>query len=129
MPNVSLSMWGAPEPSSRRADRRKPGALGGFFDDGGNPGVQLDLGRAGALGNRPDTGADGAKHVAQHFEVQPELAAVVVVNHRLVDAGPGSDAVHASGVESALGELLRGGREDGALRVATRAFGFNHGCY
>jgi hypothetical protein len=43
--------------------------------------------------------------------------------------GPGSDTVHARGVEPALGEFLRGGREDGALRVATRAFGFSDGFY
>ena len=62
-----------------------------------------------------DAHADGAEHVAQHLEVERALAAEVVVEHRLVDARLGGDAVHAGGVEAALGELLGGGRENGGV--------------
>ena len=88
-----------------------------------DPGVELVLGRAGTVGDGADPGADRAKHVAQHLEVQPELAAVVVVDHRLVDARPGGDAVHAGGVEPALGELVGGGAKMAACE-SRRACGF-----
>ena len=75
---------------------------------------------AATLGDRAGARADRAKHVAQDLDVQPLLAAVVVVEHRLVDAGPVGDAVDAGGVVAALGELVRGGLEDGRTRVAAR---------
>ena len=62
--------------------------------------------------------ADGAEHVAEDLEVEAVLAAVVVVEHRLVDARLGGDAVDAGGVVAALGELAGGGGKDRGLGIA-----------
>ncbi len=96
-------------------DGREPGAGAGLLDDGDDPGVELVFGGAGAVGDGAGAGADGAEHVAEHLDVEPELAAVVVVDHRLVDARLRGDAVDAGGVVAALGELAGGGGEDGGL--------------
>ena len=64
--------------------------------------------------------ADRAKHVAQDLHVQPLLAAVVVIEHRLVDAGLVGDAIDAGGVIAALGELVGGGLEDRRPGIAAR---------
>ena len=60
---------------------------------------------------------DGAHHVADDLGVERALAAEVVVEHRLVDAGAGGDAVGAGGVVAALGEFVRRGAEDGGAGV------------
>ena len=59
-------------------------------------------------------GTDGADHVANHFEVEVALTAEVVVEHRLVDAGAGGDAIGAGGVVAALGEFDGRGADRGS---------------
>ena len=56
------------------------------------------------------------KICAQERAVERLLAAEVVVEHRLVDAGAAGDAVHAGAGVAALGELERGGGEDAVGR-------------
>ena len=93
-------------------DGREPRAGRRFLDQGADPRVELVLGGAGAVGDGADAHADGANHVADDFGVELALAAEVVVEHRLVDPGPGGDALGAGGLVAALGELVRGGAED-----------------
>ena len=85
---------------------------GGFLDERGDPGVEFRLRRTVAVGNRTRAGAYCAEHVLEDFAVEVRLAAEVVVNHRLVDAGFLGDAVDAGGGIAALGEFGGGGLED-----------------
>jgi hypothetical protein len=103
-------------------DGREPRAGAGLFGDGGDPGVELVLRGAGAVGNGTGADADGAEHIAQHFHVEAVLAAVVVVDHRLVDLGLDGDAIDARAVVAAFGELASGGGKDGGLRRPGRAW-------
>ena len=99
-------------------DRREPRAGGRFLDEGADPGVELVLGRARAVGDSAHARTDGANHVADDFGIEPGLAAEVVVEHRLVDPGPGGDAFGSRRLVAALGELVRRGAEDGDPGVA-----------
>ena len=111
---VWTSKCGAPEAIFAQHDRREPRAGGGFLDEGGDPGVELVFGGAGTVGNRAGAAPDRAHHLTHHLEVDLALAAEVVVEHRLVDAGACGDAVGAGGVVAPLGEFDRGGAEDRA---------------
>ena len=77
-------------------------------------------------GGAPDSahGRDGlaerAELLAQNGEVQRGLAAEVVVEHRLVDAGAAGDAIDLGAVEAAGGELLERGRRESAAWWACR---------
>ena len=78
------------------------------------------------LGGRDvaDARADGAEHVAKNLAVELGLAAEVVVNHRLVQAGGGGDAVDAGAGKAVRGKGGGGGGEDtiaGAIRRRGRA--------
>ena len=84
-------------------DRRKPRAARRLLDHGRDPGVKLVLAGALAGGDRARAGPNRTEHVAQHLDVQPLLAAVVVIEHRLVDVSPGGNAIDAGGVVAALG--------------------------
>ena len=99
-------------------DRGEPGAGGGFFDQGTDPRVELVLGRPGAVSDRAHARTHGAHHVANDLRVKLAFAAEVVVEHRLVDPGPGSDAIGARCLVAALGKLVRGGAEDRGAGVA-----------
>ena len=77
----------------------------------------LCFGGAGTVGDGAGAAADRAHHVAHDLEVELALAAEVVVEHRLVDAGARGDAVGAGGVVAALGELERRGAEDGGAGI------------
>jgi hypothetical protein len=94
-------------------DGREPRACRRLLDDSQDPGIELVLGGAGTVGNGARARPDRAEHAAEHLDVQPQLAAVVVVEHRLVDMRLRGDAVDAGGVVAALGELERGGPDDG----------------
>ena len=61
-----------------------------------------------------------AKVCAEQGAVETLLAAEVVVEHRLVDAGAAGDAVDAGAGVAACGELDRGGGEDPVGRDAGR---------
>jgi hypothetical protein len=101
-------------------DGREPRPLRRFLDDGLDPGVDLLFRGAGAVGNRPRPAADGSEHVAEDLVVELELAAEVVVDHRLVDAGFEGDAVDAGSLEPAGGEFRSGGGKNAGPRVARR---------
>ena len=126
--NTSFINWNVCGVEVRRAggelaqhDRGEPRAGGGFLDDGGDPRVELVLGRARTVGDGAGAAADRPHHLAHALRGKLALAAEVVVEHRLVDAGAGGDAVGAGGVVAALGEFDRRGAEDGAARVARGA--------
>jgi hypothetical protein len=90
-------------------------------DEAGNPRddlIQLlDGGGAGCRdGAQPFAGS--AEGVAQQGPVQPLLAAEVVVEHRLVDAGSAGDAIDAGAGIAAGGEFDGGGRENPVGRDA-----------
>src|SRR6185436_7799112 len=99
---------------------REPRARRRFLDQRADPRVELVLGGTRAISDGAYAGTDRAHHVANDFRVERALAAEVVIQHRLVDAGAGGDAVSAGGVVAALGELVRGGTED-------RGTGITHG--
>jgi hypothetical protein len=63
MPKVSGSNRGAPDASSRSMIE-EPGSGGGFFDDGGHPGVGLEVGGLGTVGDGSGACPNRAKHVA-----------------------------------------------------------------
>ncbi len=86
----SAESAGAPRPR-RRWPRRRRGSS--------RPGRRLDAAT-------PRTrAADGAEHVAEDLAVERRLAAEVVVDHRLVEAGGAGDAVDAGAGEATGGEL------------------------
>ena len=60
------------------------------------------------------------RHVGHDLHVQPLLAAVVVIEHCLVDAGLVGVACDAGGVIAALGDLVSGGLEDRRPGIAAR---------
>ncbi len=115
---VLASKCGARGGELAQHDGGKPWAARGLFDQGADPRVELVLGRAGAVSDRAHPGTDGAHHVANDLRVELALAAEVVVEHRLVDPGPGGDAIGARGLVATLGELVRGGAEDRGAGVA-----------
>ena len=80
--------------------------------DGLDEAAQLRLRGASPLADGFDGAGDAAEQVEQDRLVERGLALEVVVEHRLVDAGAGGDAVDLGAVEPAGGELLGGGRED-----------------
>jgi len=71
-----------------------------------------------AVGDRSRARADGTEHVAKHLHVEAQLAAEVVVEHRLVDAGRRGDPVDPRGIVAAQRELVRGGAKDGGRRIS-----------
>ena len=72
-----------------------------------------DLERRRLIGVAPgrDGIADGIEQLAQDLAVEARFAAEVVVEHRLVDAGLGGDAVDLGAVESARRKFLRRRRQ------------------
>ena len=74
-----------------------------------------------AVRTRVDAVGDGAEQLAQDLAVERGLAAEVVVEHRLVDARRGGDAVDLGAVEPAGGELAARPRRAAAPRVGLGA--------
>ena len=78
---------------------------------------------AGAVVASSAARGDRGEALGEHVAVEAELALEVVVDHRLVDAGPARDAVDAGAGEAAGGELDPGGAEDVAAGVTVAGAG------
>ena len=76
-------------------------------------------GRAGAC-HLAHARADGVEHVADDLAIEGGLAAEVVVDHRLVDAGGAGDAVDVGAGVAAGGELRGGGVQQRPSRIPHR---------
>ena len=116
--SVAASRCGAAFGDLAEPDRRKVRPRLGLGGDGLDERADL-VGRAAAseAATARDAGADGAEHVAQDLAVERRLAAEVVVDHRLVEAGGAGDAVDAGAGEPARGELGGGGGEEPVARA------------
>jgi hypothetical protein len=97
-----------------------------FGDEGGDEAVEL-VGGVGVGGS--DGGeavAHGGEDGAEDGGVEGLLAVEVVVDHRLVEAGAGGDAVDGGGGEAAESELGGGGVEDALTGVGRRGRSPSH---
>ena len=118
---VSASKCGAPAASSRSMIGGNQGRAAASSTSAPTHASSLSSAVPGPSAMARARAAHRADHVAHHFEVELALAAEVVVEHRLVDAGPGGDAVGAGGVVAALGRI----RCAAARKIA--AAGITHG--
>ena len=116
--SVAASRCGAAFGDLAEPDRREVRPRLGLGGDG------LDEARgssrpagAPARATSRDARADGAEHVAEDLAVERRLAVEVVVDHRLVDAGGGGDAVDVGAGKAAGGELGGGGGEEPLARA------------
>ena len=66
----------------------------------------------------PGGDGEGGEALADDRAIEGDLAAEVVVDHRLVHAGAVGDAVHAGAAEAVGGEFGACGLEDEGLRIA-----------
>ena len=85
-------------------------------------GVEPGDGRGRPRDRLPGVVGEATEAVAQHFAVETDLAREVVVDHRLVDARLGGDAIDARAGEPAGGELGPGGGEHLGARVTAAGF-------
>ena len=105
-----------------KPDRRKVRSGLGLGGDGLDEEADLRFRRDGRVRRRLGSAPDGLKHVAQDLAVERRLAAEVVVDHRLVEAGGAGDAVDA-GAGEAVGRELGGGRGEEARARPFRSRG------
>ena len=92
------------------------GAGLGLGGKGVDEGAHLVARRQVGGGDGAGAGTHGGEHVAQDLAVEAGLAAEVVVDHRLVQAGGVGDAVDARAGEAVGGEGGGGGGEEAVAR-------------
>ena len=102
----------APLGDLAQPDRRKVGAGFPFGGDGIDEPADFFFGSQRRGGDGAYAGADRVEHVAEDRAVERGLALVVVIDHRLVDAGRARDSIDVGAGVAARGELGRGGGED-----------------